>query len=102
MTEEVLFASTTPGLEPPLLSEAKALGASALRVEGGVELRGPPGLHQLANLCLRTASRVLLRLAHGEVSSPSALEQRLRPAAGVLAPGTRAVLTVHSRGARLG
>ncbi len=102
MTNEVLFASTTPGLEPTLLAEARALDAGARAVEGGVELRGPAGLHQRANLSLRTASRVLLRLADFELFSPNALAQALRGAAGVLPRGGEAVLSVIARGGRLG
>lgn len=65
-----MYVSTLPGLEPALEQEAAALGLSPRRVEGGVELEGPPGLHQEANLRLRTASRVLLRL--GTFRAPDA------------------------------
>ncbi|QRN99290.1 RNA methyltransferase [Archangium violaceum] len=67
---EHVFVSALPGLEPALESEAGVLGFSPRRVEGGVELTGAPGLHQEANLRLRTASRVLLRL--GRFSAPDA------------------------------
>lgn len=60
--KEQVFAVAPPGLEPALEAEAAALGLAPRRVEGGVELEGPAGLHQEANLRLRTASRVLLRL----------------------------------------
>ena len=59
---EHVFVSALPGLEPAVEAEARALGFSPRKVEGGVELTGEPGLHQEANLRLRTASRVLLRL----------------------------------------
>ena len=57
-----MFAVAAPGLESALKAEAEALGLAPRRVEGGVELEGPSGLHQEANLRLRTATRVLLRL----------------------------------------
>jgi putative N6-adenine-specific DNA methylase len=60
--KEQVFAVAPPGLEPALEAEAEALGLAPRRVDGGVELEGPAGLHQEANLRLRTASRVLLRL----------------------------------------
>ncbi|HEX8440566.1 RNA methyltransferase, partial [Archangium sp.] len=67
---EQVFVSALPGLEPAVEAEAEALGLSPRRVEGGVELTGEPGLHQEANLRLRTASRVLLRL--GRFAAPDA------------------------------
>jgi putative N6-adenine-specific DNA methylase len=75
--KEQVFLSALPGLEPAVESEAAALGFSPRRVEGGVELVGAPGLHQEANLRLRTASRVLLRLGHFSASDPGALERGL-------------------------
>ncbi|MCE9671910.1 RNA methyltransferase [Myxococcus stipitatus] len=60
--DEHLFISTLPGLEPALEQETAALGWKPRRVEGGVEVSGPAGLHQEANLRLRTASRVLWRV----------------------------------------
>ncbi len=61
--EQQCFASTTPGLEGALVEEAKRLG-HVTQVVGGVELAGSFGVHQEACLRLRTANRVLLRLAH--------------------------------------
>ncbi len=107
MNEEVLFASTTPGLEPALLREVQALTPRATAVEGGVELQGPAGLHQAANLQLRTASRVLLRVAELSLRAAglSTLEQGLRaaPLARYLDPSQGPVtLVVHAKGTRLG
>ncbi|WNG29986.1 RNA methyltransferase [Cystobacter fuscus] len=68
---EWLFIPALPGLEPAVAAEAEALGLSPRRVEGGVELEGAPGLHQEANLRLRTASRVWLRL--GRFPAPDAV-----------------------------
>ena len=66
-----------PGLEPAVEAEAVALGLEARRVEGGVELEGPEGLHPRANLHLRTASRVLLRLGSFRATDPAALTRGL-------------------------
>ena len=61
--EERLFVATTPGLEPALEREIRRMGLGIWRVSGGVEVRGATGLHRALNLRLRTASRVLLRIA---------------------------------------
>lgn len=74
---EQVFVSALPGLEPALEAEAEALGLSPQRVEGGVELTGAPGLHQEANLRLRTASRVLLRLGRFAAPDTTALTKGL-------------------------
>lgn len=60
--EQVCFAAATRGLEPTLAEEARMLGRSTL-VPGGVEVTGRIGVHEEACLRLRTANRVLLRLA---------------------------------------
>ncbi len=60
--EQVCFAATTRGLEPMLAEEARVLGRPTA-VPGGVEVTGRIGLHEEACLRLRTANRVLLRLA---------------------------------------
>jgi putative N6-adenine-specific DNA methylase len=57
-----VFVSTTPGLEPALRAEAETLGWSPREEVGGVTLSGPNLVFD-ANLWLRTASRVLLRVA---------------------------------------
>ena len=61
-SQQVCFAATTRGLEPVLAEEARLLGRSTA-VCGGVEVTGPTGVHEEACLRLRTANRVLLRLA---------------------------------------
>nr|WP_216669435.1 RNA methyltransferase [Corallococcus exiguus] len=74
-----------PGLEPALESEARELGLSFRRAEGGIECEGPSGLHQTANLRVRTASRVLLRLGTFTAPTADALVHGLQalPMAGV-------------------
>jgi putative N6-adenine-specific DNA methylase len=83
---ERLFVSSLPGLEEALAGEARAQlpGATARAVEGGVALEGPGGLHEEANLRLRLASRVLLRLASFATPPLAQLERAL--AAVSLAP----------------
>lgn len=75
---EQLYVSTLPGLETALEAECSALGWEPYLVEGGVEVEGPPGLHQEANLRLRTASRVLLRLGTFHADDEGALIRGLR------------------------
>lgn len=58
----VCFAATGRGLEGVLAQEARALGRTT-PVPGGVEVVGTTGVHEEACLRLRTANRVLLRLA---------------------------------------
>lgn len=77
LQKELIFAVAPPGLEPALEAEAAALGLAPRRVEGGVELEGPAGLHQEANLRLRTASRVLLRLGRFRAPDVSTLTREL-------------------------
>jgi len=60
-TVERLFLQASPGLEGVVEQEARPLGR-AKRASGGVELEGTPGVHAEANLVLRIAERVLLRL----------------------------------------
>jgi putative N6-adenine-specific DNA methylase len=66
-----LFIACTPGLERALEAEAKELGFTVFAVPGGVEAEGPSDAHQLANLWLRTATRVWVRVA--EVARPEEL-----------------------------
>ena len=61
---EVFFATCAPGVEPVLHEEARALGLAKLeRQVGGVHFEGPLADAWRANLELRTAVRVLLRVA---------------------------------------
>lgn len=58
-----LFAVAPPGLEPVVAWELAQLGASPLVEAGGVSFKGDLRLLYQANLWLRTASRILLRVA---------------------------------------
>ena len=57
-----LFAVTAPGLEPLCAAELKALGVKARIEEGGVSWQGDMASLMRANLWLRTATRVLVRV----------------------------------------
>lgn len=71
-----MFAVTIPGLEPLTAAELHALGASGVAVTGGgVNFSGPPELLWRANLELRTATRVLLRVGAVDASSLDALRR---------------------------
>ncbi len=69
---EVVFAACAPGLEPALEREARLLGQPRC-VAGGVEIEGGEGLVRRANLWLRTAGRVSLRLTELPLGTPKAL-----------------------------
>lgn len=59
-----LFATCAPGVEPALHAELTELQAARIeRQVGGVYFQGDVGDVWRANLCLRTAIRVLLRVA---------------------------------------
>ena len=74
-----MFATTAPGLEPLLALELKRLGSNGVRaIPGGVAFLGDGTLLYSANLSLRTAGRVLLRLDHFRVRHLTALEKRAK------------------------
>ena len=71
------FATCAPGLEPLLLAELRALRvAGARQEEGGVAFGGGDRALYSANLHLRTASRVLVRVATFHADSFAELERR--------------------------
>jgi putative N6-adenine-specific DNA methylase len=72
-----LFVSTSPGLEPALTDELREWAPVVSGVRGGAEVMGPPGLHRALNLHLRTATRVLIRIASFEARDLRALEAGL-------------------------
>lgn len=90
------FASAHPGLEPVLAAELERLGLPVRATEpGGVEFEADARGLALANLGLRTAGRVSLRVASFRAASFHELERHARrvPWSRFLAPGTR----VHLR-----
>lgn len=73
------YAVCPPGLEPLCATEVRALGVRAVKPErGGVSFRATTRQLYAANLWLRTATRVLVRVAEFEASTFAALEQAAR------------------------
>jgi putative N6-adenine-specific DNA methylase len=72
------YAATAPGLESLCLRELGAIlpGLPMQPVGGGVEFTGRLHDAYLANLCLRTANRVLLRIDAFNATSFASLEKR--------------------------
>ncbi len=78
MSEPTAFAVTHPGLEAILAAELIALGAVPRQtVPGGVEFGVTPELLARANLCLRTAGRILVRVAEFHARTFPELERHL-------------------------
>ena len=75
---QVWFAVVAPGLEPLALAEARALGLDARAEEGGFTWTGDARSALVANVSLRMASRVVLRLASFEARSFAELERHAR------------------------
>lgn len=97
------FATAAPGLEEIVGAELRALGYQG-RVEiGGVAFRtDSPGLIR-ANIALRAASRIVVRINHFEAPSFSLLEARARriPWEAWLAPGASVRFRVTTHKSRL-
>lgn len=74
MRRHTFFATCAPGIEPLLHAEARELGLARLeRQVGGVRFEGTLQDAWRANLWLRTAVRVLLRLSRFEAPTEEAL-----------------------------
>jgi putative N6-adenine-specific DNA methylase len=73
-----LFAVTAPGLEPLAAAELAELGARGEAEAGGVAWRGDAESLYRANLELRTASRVLVRIAEFRARTFFELERHAR------------------------
>jgi putative N6-adenine-specific DNA methylase len=100
------FAVTAPGLEPLCRAELNDLSLSPAAdadPEGGVAFRGKLHDGYTANLNLRTASRVLMRLVHFKATGFAALEKRLAAVAWelYLRPQPTAGIHVSARHSRL-
>ncbi len=73
------YAVTAPGLEPVTATELTALGMETGDTEpGGIPFRADEAELYAANLHLRTASRVLVRVAEFQATSFRDLESRAR------------------------
>ena len=98
------FAVTAPGLAPLCAAELRALGIAATAVEpAGVAFDAPGDEVARANLWLRTATRVLVRLAEFKALTFADLERQARrvPWETVLAPDRPVRLRVTCRKSRL-
>jgi putative N6-adenine-specific DNA methylase len=99
------FAIVAPGLEALALAEAIALGlpATATIGGGGIEWRGDLKSVLRANLGLRIASRVVVRIAQFEATSFAELEQHARKIewARVIPAGSTVRFRVTCRKSRL-
>lgn len=102
-TSPNLFAVAAPGLEPMVAQELAGLGLPAEATTGGAAFRGGEPEIYRANLHLRTASRVLLRL--GEFFADSFSELRARasrlPWAAYLQPGQPVSIKVTAHKSKL-
>ena len=76
------YAITAPGVEHLTADELRAAGAGVGVVEsGGVTFEAAPGILYAANLQLRTASRLVVRIAHFHAASFAELEKHARQVA---------------------
>ena len=99
------FAVVAPGLERLALAEALALGLPATLAEGGGGISWSGDVHGvlLANVGLRIASRVVVRLAAFEARSFAELERHGRqvPWGRVVSPGSVVRFRVTCKKSRL-
>jgi len=98
------FAVCTPGLETLLAGELRGLGIRPGRSDrGGVAFEASTRQLYAANLFLRTATRVLLRIASFDAPSFAVLEREARevPWGRWIAPDTRVVFRVAATRSRL-
>ena len=92
-----------PGLEQLAAGELAAFGVAGTVDTGGVSFRaGARGVYQ-ANLCLRVAARVLVRVAEFRATAFWELEKRARtlPWADLVSPGRAVVFRVTARKSKL-
>ena len=98
------FAVTAPGIEAITAAELAALGITPLRTEpGGVEFEAAPGQLYAANLELRTASRVIVRLAEFPARAFYELERKARrvPWGDIVGAGSPVRFRVTAKKSRL-
>ena len=73
------YAITAPGLEQLTAAELRSIGAAVgVGEPGGVPFTAPPGILYAANLRLRTASRIVVRVAQFRATSFADLEKDAR------------------------
>jgi len=98
------FAVTAPGIEAITAAELAALGLAPLETEpGGVTFDATPDQLYLANLELRTASRITVRVAEFPARAFYELERKAGrvPWGAFLKPGTPVRFRVTSKKSRL-
>lgn len=99
-----MFAVSAPGLEPIVASELHQLGSChAVAVAGGVNFSGNPAQLYDANLNLRTASRIVVRVDEFHADTFHELERRAMRIRWdqYLSPGARAQFRVTCKKSRL-
>jgi putative N6-adenine-specific DNA methylase len=99
-----LFAVCAPGLEPLLLAEIDALGVRGPRARtGGVAFEASTRQLYAANVLLRTATRVVLRVDRFRARTFEELERGVRALdlRGILAEGAPVHVRATSTGSRL-
>jgi putative N6-adenine-specific DNA methylase len=89
------FAVTAPGLEPLCRGELESMGLTGAAVEGGVEFSGRLQAAYRANLCLRTANRILLRMHEFRATNFRALTQEAASVPWELFIAPSAALRIH-------
>lgn len=77
-TEFAAFAVAAPGLEAIVVEELEALGIPAVVEDGGASFHADASALYATNLHLRTASRVLVRVAEFRARTFHELERRTR------------------------
>ncbi|MBN1604564.1 MAG: hypothetical protein JW915_23345 [Chitinispirillaceae bacterium] len=104
-TTQQFLAITTPGFEPVLASEIRssAIASISQSVTGGVEFSAPFEFLYTANVTLRCANRILLRIASFTVRSYPELFNKMKRVSWELYCGfsTSFSLNVSSRHSRL-
>lgn len=98
-----LFAIAPPGLERLVAAELRALGEQPVTEEGGASWEGDARSLMRANLWLRTASRVIVRVARFTATEFYELERRAKkiPWSAFLRPGAGITFRVTARKSRL-
>jgi putative N6-adenine-specific DNA methylase len=76
MTSFSLLAQCAPGLEPLLAAELRARGVTGTAIQGGVTWNGGWDTLLVANLHLRTASRVLVEVGRFRARALGELERK--------------------------
>ena len=98
-----LFAVSQPGIEELTAKELEALGIDGKVVPGGVEFEGGLREMYLTNLCLRSASRLLLRLCSFRAKYFPELIRKAKkcPWSSFITPELPLKVRVTSKGSRL-